>query len=817
MLRDVRFALHLMVKERWYSAVAIVALALGIGVNATVFTLVNAVLIKGLPFKDSGRLYMLTLQNKTGGRTGVSYADLQDWRAQMRTFVGLGSFSGNTMNLSDDRSAPQQARGQMVSANTFALLGQQPLLGRDFAPGDDRKGAEPVAIIGYTIWKTRYAEDRNVLGRSIRIDGKPMTIIGVMPDNMQFPSNAELWIPFVPSAEQERRGARMHQVFGRLRNDARRAQAQTEMNGIAGRLAAAYPDTNKEFTAIAVETFSERFNGGNIRTVFLAMMGAVSFVLLIACANVANLLLSRSAHRAREIAVRIALGATRWRVVRQLLVESVLLGCFGGVLGLLLAIVGVRAFDRAVSNTGKPYWITFTMDFTVFAFLAGICVLTGILFGLAPALQVTKTNVGEVLKEGGRGNAGGRRARWLSGTMVVLELALTLVLLVGAGLMVRSFLKLYTIDLGFRPDHLMSMRMQLPDTKYPTPEARRAFYERLAPRLVSLPGAEAVAFTTSVPPFGSGRRGLEIEGRPPRKPEEQAPQVGVVTISPAFFDTIGVQLRRGRLFGDRDGAPGVETVIVNDKLVSQFFNNEDPIGRRIRFAQDPPRPGQPPPAGAAQTPPVWRTIVGVSPSIRHSSPQDAEPPAVVYLPHRQDPPGGLALLVRSRLEPGSVMTAVSREVQALDQDQPVFTVQTMDQMLAQAMWPYRVFGSLFAIFAGIALVMSAVGLYSVMAYSVTQRTTEIGVRMALGAEGRQVSWLILKRGLWQLALGLTLGLAGAFGLSRVLRTILVQITPTDPATFAAITTILTAVAIAACILPARRATRVDPLIALRAE
>jgi putative ABC transport system permease protein len=287
-----------------------------------------------------------------------------------------------------------------------------------------------------------------------------------------------------------------------------------------------------------------------------------------------------------------------------------------------------------------------------------------------------------------------------------------------------------------------------------------------------------------------------------------------VTISPSFFEAIGVQLRRGRRFNDRDGAPGAEAVIVNDSLVSQFFKGEDPLGRRIRFAQDPPRPGQP---AAQQTPPVWRTIVGISPSIRHSSPQDGDPPAIVYLPLRQDPPSGIALLVRSRLEPGSMMNAVRREVQAIDQDQPVFTVQTMGQMLAQAMWPYRVFGTLFAIFAVIALVMSAVGLYSVMAYSVTQRTTEIGLRMALGAEGRQVSWLVLRRGLWQLGIGLTLGLAGAFGISRVLRTLLVQITPTDPVTFISITTILTSVAIAACVLPARRATKVDPLVALRAE
>jgi putative ABC transport system permease protein len=407
------------------------------------------------------------------------------------------------------------------------------------------------------------------------------------------------------------------------------------------------------------------------------------------------------------------------------------------------------------------------------------------------------------------------------------------VLLVGAGLMIRSFLKLYTIDIGIRTDHLVAMRLNLPSTKYPPPPApgtpaaaavsgrpatdpRIAFYDRLLPRLEAVAGVEAVAFTTSVPPFGGGRRGIDIEGRPARKPEEQAPSVGVVTISPRFFDAVGVPLKRGRMFHDTDGAPGSETTIINEKLAAQFFANEDPIGRRIRFTPNTPAPGQPPP----QTPPpvpVWRTIVGISPTIRHSSPQDAEPPAVMYVPHRQNPPSGGSILVRSRLDVGAVMNAVRTEVGAVDPDQPILAAQTMEQMLEQQMWPYRVFGSLFAIFAVIALVMSAVGLYAVMAYSVTQRTTEIGVRMALGAEGRQVSWLILKRGFWQMGLGLTLGLAGAFGLSRVLRTLLVQVTPTDPVTFAAITTILTTVAIAACVIPARRATRVDPLIALRAE
>jgi predicted permease len=507
----------------------------------------------------------------------------------------------------------------------------------------------------------------------------------------------------------------------------------------------------------------------------------------------------------------MALGASRWRIVRQLLVESVLLGCTGGVLGLGLAIVGVRLFDRAVTDAGKPYWIVFSFDPIVFAFLAGVCVLTGVLFGLAPALQVSRTNVNEILKEGGRGNAGGRRARWMTATMVVLELALTLVLLVGAGLMIRSFLNLYTIDLGIKTENLMTMRMVLPTNKYPTPDARRAFYDHLSPRLEGIAGIESVSFGTNVPPFGAGRRGIEVEGRAPVKPDD-APLVGVVTISPAYFDTVGVQLRRGRPFGDNDGAPGSETVVLNEKLAAQLFPNDDPIGRRVRFVATPPPPGQP--AAAA---PVWRTIVGISPTLRFAGAQTIDPLPIVFTPLRQDPNGFMMLLVRSRLDPGTVMGDVRTQVALVDRDQPVFTVQTMAQILEQQMWPYRVFGSLFAIFAVIALVMSAVGLYAVMAYSVTQRTSEIGVRMALGADGGQVSWLVLKRGLWQTTLGVAIGLAGAFFLSKVMSTLLIDITARDPITFGTITVVLTSVSIAACLLPARRATRVDPLVALRVE
>jgi len=817
LFHDLRFALRIITKERWFTAVAVAALALGIGVNATVFTLVNAVLIKGLPFKDSAQLYMLGPKRPAdGGTSGLSMQELQEYRAQSQTFAGLAGFSGGNFNLADERGFPEQANGSNLTANAFRVLGQAPLLGRDFVDGEDKRGAERVVILGYTLWKNRYGADQGVIGRPIRVNGEPATIVGVMPDNMRFPTNAAMWMAFQPAAD-EQRSNRPLQIFGRLRADSSFGQAQAEIQRIAAGHATKYPDTNKELTTALVQTFNQRFNGGPIRQIFLAMMGAVGFVLLIACANVANLLLSRSTNRAREIAVRFAMGATRWRVVRQLLVESVVLGAIGGGLGLLLSLGGVRAFDAAVADVGKPYWIQFTTDWTVIGYLAAICVLTGVLFGLAPALQVSRTSVSDVLKEGGRGNSGSRRARWMSGMMVVVEIALTIILLTGAGVMTRAFLALYRDDIGIKTDYLMTMRLVLPGTKYPKPEVRQEFFDRLAPRLAGVAGAESVALATNIPPQGGGRRLLEIEGGKQTAGADW-PEVTTVTAGPNYFETLGAPIRAGRGFNDTDGKPGFETVVINQRFAQLMFPGEDPMGRRIRFpARQPNAPPPTGPAAANQTPPVWRTIIGIAPTLRHGSPQDAQPPAVAYIPMRQESPGFAMLLIRSRIDPTTMMTSVRREVQAIDQDQPVFTVQTMEQLLAQQRWPFVVFGTLFVTFAVIALVLAAVGLYAVMAYSVTQRTQEIGVRMALGAGTPQVSWLILRRGLIQLAIGLTIGLTGAWFATAVLPTQIVGNNPNDPRMFSFVTAVLVVVALAACLIPARRATRLDPLAALRNE
>ena len=817
MLQDLRFAVRMLAKDRWFTLVAVLALGLGIGVNTTVFTFVNAVLLRGLPYDDSDRIVIVTTRNKNQSQPGVaSYQDLEDWRAQARSFSALSCFQQTSMNVTDSGHPPERTSGARVCANAFGLLGQPMRLGRDFRPEEDKKGAEPVAIIGYGVWTTRYGSDPNVIGKVINVNQIPTTIVGVMPEGVRFPSNADMWQPLVPDENAQRRSARNMTVFARLAPGVSLERAQTEMSGIGQQLAGQFPDTNKDLDAV-VMTFNQRFNGGPIRVVFLALLGAVGFVLLIACANVANLQLARSAQRTREVAVRMALGASRARVIRQLLVESTLLSCVGGLLGLGLSTVGVRLFDRAVEGSGKPYWIQFTFDPTVFAHLAGICLATGVLFGLAPALQVSKTNVNEILKEGGRGTSGGRRARWFTSSMVVVELALTIILLVGAGLMIRSFFKLYSFELGADTSRVQTMRVGLNDRKYPKPEQRQLFFETLLGRLQGIPGMQSAAIASAVPFGGSEGRRLEIDGRP-TPADTQVPRVAYITIAGQYYDVLGTTVRRGRAFTQADGGPGAEVAIVNERFAAQHFPKEDPLGRRIRLLTGDGRPAPPPPAGQPPPPePKWLTIVGVSPTIRQGNPQALEPDAVVYVPHRLEAPGFMTILTRSQLESGALTMQVRQAVQAIDPDLPVFGIQTMNQFLAQARWPYRVFGTMFAIFAAIALVLSAVGIYAVTAYSVTQRTQEIGVRMALGAQRGQVSALILRQGLIQLAIGLTLGVAGALPLSNVLQSLVVQIPTKDPVTFGVILGILIAVTLSACLVPARRATKLDPLVALRAD
>jgi putative ABC transport system permease protein len=809
--QDARFALRLLVKDKWFTLVAAVALALGIGVNSAVFTLVNAVLIRGLPFDDPDRIIAVNMTDTRGRQFGVSRLDFVDWREQSRSFSGLTIMQGSPMNVSDEGRPAEQFQGTYQSANLFQIIGQRPMLGRDFGPANDTPGGEPVVILSDGLWKNRYGADPSIIGRTIKLNARACTVIGVMPPDMKFPFNNDLWAPLSLLPQEvwnAKRNVRNFTVVGRLANGVTIGQARAELDGIVTRLAHDFPDSNKDLHATLM-TYNQRMTQGPIKVIFLSLMGAVGFVLLIACANVANLLLARSASRSREIAVRVSLGASRWRIVRQLLVESLMLSVTAGLLGLGLSFVGVRWFDAATSDVGKPYYMKFTMDPAVVMFFVVICVATGILFGLAPALHVTKTDVNEVMKDaGGRSGTGGMRARRWTATLIVVEIALTLVLLAGAGFMMRSFLKAYGADIGVDTSHLLTMRMTLPLAKYPSRDSRVALFQRMEDRFAAVPAIKSVTLTTNPPMSGGLIRQLSIDGRP-APTGERLPEVTMISVSSGYFETLGVQLIRGRSFDRLDGTTGRENVIINQRLAAMHFAQDDPVGRRITLIDA---------SQALQvSPPVTATIIGIAPTIRQRNFADADPDPVVYMPYRSDPQRFLTLLVRTPSDPAGVTPLLREEMRAIEPDLPLTQIQTMDQLMAQQRWPFRVFGSMFATFAAIALILSAVGLYAVTAYSVTQRTAEIGVRMALGAQADDVMWLVLRRSLIQLGIGLPLGVAGAFGVGQLLQSVLIQTSTRDPITIASITAVMIVVSIAACVWPARRAMQLDPVSALRYE
>jgi len=810
--QDIRYAVRLLVKDRWFTAVAAIALALGIGANAAVFTFVNAVLLRGLPFDDPGRIVSIGSLDARGRTLGVSRLDFIDIREAARSYSGLTMFMGAGVNVADEGKAPEQFGGAYVSANTFQMIGQRPVMGREFSPTDDRPGAEPTVMLGSGIWKNRYGSDPSVIGRTIKVNSLVATVIGVMAPDMKFPFNTDLWIPLSmlpPELSNSKRGVRQFQVMGRLKAGVTLPQARAELQSIEEKLAHDFPDTNKNIKPDLL-FYNDRVAGPQITLIFWSLMGAVGLVLLIACANVANLLLARSAQRTREIAVRVSLGASRWRIVRQLLVESILLAIISGALGLGLALGGIRIFDAVLVDQGKPYWMKFTIDPIVIVFLAGVCVATAFVFGLAPALHVSKTDVNEVMKEGGgRSGTGGMRARRWTGALIVAEVVLTLVLLAGAGFMMRSFLTLYRMDMGFDSSHLLTMRLNLPLTKYPQREPRTAVYQRLEERLRGVRAIQSSGLATNAPMQGGFLRQLSVEGRAPLE-GVPVPEVTVIGISSGYFDTMRLPVVRGRAFTDQDGTPSSPSAIVNQRFVAMHFSGEDPIGHRIHLVDTAP-------PGPNQSLPVDASIVGIVPNVRQRDFDKPDPDPIVYVPYRADPQRFPVLIVRTAVEPGTITPLVREEMRIVEPDLPLFDIQTMDARLAQMRWPMRVFGSMFAIFAGIALVLSAVGLYAVTAYSVSQRTSELGIRMALGAQPEQVLWLVLRRSLLQLAIGLPVGMAGAFGVGRLLQSLLVQTSARDPLTIVVIALVMIVVSVAACVWPARKATRLDPVIALRYE
>jgi putative ABC transport system permease protein len=772
--------------------------------------LVNAVVLRSLPFSQPDQIMWVATRDDRGRDLGISIADFEDWQAATRTFSHLSFvFSGSAIVNEQDRIA-EQYPGSWVSSNFFAMLGETPQLGRDFSPQDDLPAAAPAIMLSSSLWKNRYGADPSVLGRVLRMNGVTGTIVGVMPDGLTFPNDAEIWavaskLPAV--VRQSPRQARNYYAIGRLADGVTLDQARAELENIGDALAREYPATNANLAPYA-EPYAQRITGPQLRLMFWSLMGAVAFVLLIACSNVANLLLTRAARRSHEVSVRAALGATRSGLVRQLLIESVMLAFLAGGLALLVSAAGIRWFDAETQNVGRPSWMEFTMDWRTFAFFLTVCVATGILFGLAPALHVSKTNVYETLKEGGRTGSGGRRARrWTTG-LIVAELALTLVLLAGAGLMMRSFLTMYGMDIGVVASRFQTVQLLLPARDYPTMENRATFLRRVDEHLSTIADIEA-ASTASHLPFGGGAgRQIQVEGDPPS--DGRRPTITVLSVGSRYFDTVGIRPVQGRVLSDFDGRPGRDNVVINQRMAMVYFAGQNPLNRRIRLSDGTPATASAP----------WLTIVGVVPNIRQrNNNRETEPDAVAYIPHLQNITMARTAVILARIRPGSAPPVqIFREaIRAIDPDIAVFNTAPLDEVLAEQRWSLRVFGTMLAAFAVVALVLAAVGVYGVTAYAVTQHTREIGMRMMLGARPHQVIWLFLRQAFVQLAIGLTIGIAAAFAVGRLLQSFLVQVSPRDPVTLVSIVALLTGVALAACVWPVRRVTRLDPLTALRHE
>jgi putative ABC transport system permease protein len=804
--QDLRFGARMLLKRPGFALVAIITLALGIGANTAIFSVINTVLLEPLPYKDPGRLVMVWEDDTTAGfaRNTPAPANFVDWRDQSQSFEGMAATHRISVNLTGE-GEPERIDGRRVSANLFDLLGVEPYAGRTFLAEEDQPGQSRVAILSYGLWQRRFGSDLEIIGRTITLNSVSVTVVGIMPPQFQFPSpQDELWIPIAFSPQESaRRNGHYLEVVARTRPGVTIKQARAEMETIAARLQQQYPDSNAGVSAAVVPLHEQVV--GDIKPALFVLMGAVGFVLLIACANVANLLLARAAVRQKEIAIRLALGAGRFRLIRQFLTESILLASIGGVAGLLLALWGVNLLKAFIPESIAQAR-AITIDAKVLIFTLLVSVLTGLIFGLAPATQASNFNLSETLKEGGRDSAAGSRGNRVRGLLVIVEVAVSLILLIGAGLLINSFLRLRSVDPGFRSENLLTMGMVLTPQKYPDQARRSAFYTDLIGRIEALPGVQSAAVTNWIPlVFQGDNIGISIEGRPDSGPSQRPTVVTRVT-SPHYFTTMGIELLRGRQFGQQDAADSPPVVIISETMARRFWPGEDPIGKRITS-------GEP----TSADPNDWLTVIGVVNDVRQFE-LNADPRPQMYLSYTQA--GFFAprfLVVRTKGEPLSLASTVRAALWEIDKDQPVSNIRTMEDVLSGSIARQRFSMLLLGIFAVLALVLAAVGIYGVMSYSVAQRTREIGIRMALGAQRRDVLKLVISQGMKLAIAGVTAGLAGAFLLTRLIESLLFGVSANDPVTFILIAFLLTGVALLACYVPARRATRVDQIIALRYE
>lgn len=796
--QDIRYAMRIILAHGWFSAAIIATLALGIGLNTMVFILVNAALFKPVPVPGGERLVSISNSSLTRNDTSlwISYPDFQDYKAQSSFFESFEAVSDNPVILSEIGLAPQQFRLERATGGIFSMVDTNAVLGRAFLPTDSVAGAPPVLVIDYEVWQERYAGLPSVIGRQVRLDGKPATIIGVMPRGFHYPNNEALWTPLIPSNDTAKRNNRNLRAYAILKPGVTLRAANTQLNEIARRLASQFPE-DKDI-GVSVLTFHQRFNGGMIRLVFLLMLAAVGFVLLIACANVANMMLSRSLARQREMSIRTALGASRWRVIRQLLIESVILSTTGGLLGLGLSAGGVHWFDL-VTDTIRPNWVQFTMDFTVFGYFAALCILSGVLFGIAPALRSSKPNLNDVLKEGAH-SVSRRRGGWLSGGLVVAQFALTLVLLTGAGIFARALIRGLSINPDIPAPQLTAGGIQLPDSRYKDSDARVRFFDEVLPRLRAIPGVSHAGVASGAPGLGAAHQQIELENRPIANPA-QRPFVAFVAQSPGYLDVIHLPLLRGRDFSELDGTAHHEAAILTRDAATHFWPGQDPIGKRFRLFDDQSKPSE------------WITVVGIAADMVQEV-RENDPLPLLFVPYRQEGWNGAALVVASSADPTQSMR---KAVQSLDPELPLIDPVRLSAAIEKQVWFLNVFGKMFLGFAIIALLMSSVGLYAVIAHATSSRTQEIGVRIALGATIRSILMLVMRRGLWQITVGLVLGLCAALPLGRMMTILPLGISPSQPSIVFLVALTLASVGIFACWLPARRASTLDPVKAIRYE
>jgi putative ABC transport system permease protein len=820
--QDVRFGARMLIKSPGFALVTILALALGIGANSAIFSVVNGILLRPLPYKNAARLVFLSEWSQQVPNMSVSYPNFQDWRAQNHSFDELAAFRSNGFVLTG-AGEPERLTVREVSQSFFPALGVEPAQGRNFTPEEDRTGGDKTVLLSHGLWQRRFGGDPSIIGKTLTLNNDGYTVVGILPQTFEWQSPVDIYVPIGLRADRmtDRDSHPGIYLVGLLKQGVTVEQARADMKSITDRLSQEYPKTNTG-TAFTLDTLQNTATQ-SIRSSLIVLMAAVVFVLLIACANVANLLLARAASRGREIAIRTALGAGRGRIIRQLLTESLLLSLLGGGLGLLLATWGVDLLLASVANSVPNLLLAnVRLDWRVLVFTLGAAVVTGLLFGLAPAIQISKSNLNESLKEGGRGGSEGGARQRIRSFLVVAEVAISLLLLVGAGLLVKSFMNLRQADLGFDPSRVLTMRIALPEARYKENGQIENFYHALLQRVSSLPGVESSGLTIGLPMNGGIESGVTVEGHEAKEVKDVTVAVNLA-VSPEYFHTMDIPLVAGRYFNDQDREGQPRVAIIDDMMAARFFPSESPLGKRIHL-------GGGLNATPAQTPP-WMEIVGVVKHVRHYGPSETAR-VELYRPYFQLPipidspmaqgqpvtiPRGASLAVRSASDPETLTNSIRNAVREIDPDQPIAFVQTMDDIVAQTITPQKFATWMLGLFAAVALLLAALGIYGVMAYSVVQRTHEIGIRMALGAERKDVLRMIVGQGMKLTLIGVAVGLIGSFLVTRAMSDLLYGVKASDPITYGGVAVALSAVALLSCLLPARRATKVDPMIALRYE